>query len=68
MMQYNQQQIHSNGHNHHQHRHRSHTISSVVAAEEKQKKSPAVNLCGYDSYLQDTICAGNGGHHGGVPV
>lgn len=48
-----------------QHRHRSHTINhaSVGAKEEGNSPSVAVNLCGYDSYLHATICAGNG-HHG----
>lgn len=55
-----------------QHRHRAHTINPVAVAAHKEEKankvtSPAVNLCGYDSYLHATICAGNGhGGHGGA--
>lgn len=53
------------------HRHRAHTINNATRTaivthnnnKDDKNKSPAVNLCGYDSYLHATICAGNG-HHG----
>lgn len=51
-----------------QHRNRSHTIHHGSSAatrddqQQQQNQSVAVNLCGYDSYLHATICAGNGHH------
>lgn len=48
-------------------RNRSHTVNHGTTNKDDQSQQPqqqsvAVNLCGYDSYLHATICAGNGHH------